>query len=112
MLGTAASSITMSEGRPGRIETEKSGALIFLRSRSIIFGDLPPFGGAIPQAVETLLHLGDAAFEPCCQGFVGKGRTDDGGDDLVQVGQSLDRIGEGLLVDVRILCRIRSRTAR
>ena len=26
-----------------------------------VFGDLPAFGGTILQAVETILHLGDAA---------------------------------------------------
>ena len=58
--------------------------------------------GTILQAVETVLHLGDAAFEPCCQGFIGKRRADDGGDNLVQVGQALDRIGEGLLIDLGV----------
>ena len=27
-----------------------------------VFGDLPPFGGAVLQAIETPLHFGDAAF--------------------------------------------------
>ena len=65
-----------------------------------VLGDLPAFGGTILQAVETSLHVGDPAFEPCCKGFVGEGRADDGGDDLMQVGESLDGIGEGLLVDL------------
>ena len=67
-----------------------------------VFGDLPPFGGTILQAVETVLHLGNPTFEPGCQGFIGQRRADNGGDDLVQVGQTLDRIGEGLFVDLGI----------
>ena len=63
---------------------------------------MPAFGGTILQAFETVLHLGNAAFESRCQGFIGKRCADNGGDDLVQVGQSLDRIGEGLFVDLGI----------
>ena len=48
------------------------------------------------------MHLSDPALEPCCQGLIGEGRADDGGDDLVQIGQTLDRIGEGLLVDLGV----------
>ena len=60
------------------------------------------FGGTILQAIETILHLGDPALEPGRQGFIGECRAHNRGDDLVQVGQSLDRVGEGLFVDVRI----------
>ena len=67
-----------------------------------VFGDLPAFGGTILQAVETILHLGDPAFEPRSQGFIGERRANDRRDNLVQVGQSLDRVGEGLLIDLRI----------
>ena len=67
-----------------------------------VFGDLPAFGGTILQAFETVLHLGNAAFESRCQGFIGKRCPHDGGDDLVEVGQSLDRIGEGLFVDLGV----------
>ena len=63
---------------------------------------MPAFGGTILQAIETILHLGDPALEPGRQGFIGECRADNRGDDLVQVGQSLDRVGEGLFVDVRI----------
>ena len=89
---------------PGRIETVKSGAVIFFRSSSTItsLAICRRLDGTILQAVETFLHLGNPAFEPCCQGFVGQRRADDGGDDLVQVGEPLDGIGEGLLVDLGV----------
>ena len=41
-------------------------------------------------------------LSPRCQGFVGQCRADDGRDDLVQIGQALDRVGEGLLVDLGV----------
>ena len=68
-----------------------------------VFGDLPAFGGTILQAVETILHLGDPPFEPGGQSFIGEGCSYDRRDDLVQVGQALDRIGEGLFVDLGVL---------
>ena len=54
------------------------------------------------QALEPVLHLGNAAFEPCRQRLVGEGGPDNGGQDFVQVGEALDRIGEGLLVDLGV----------
>jgi hypothetical protein len=45
-------------------------------------------------AFETVLHLGNTAFEPCCQSFVGQSRPDDGDHNLVQVGQALYGVGE------------------
>ena len=83
---------------PERIETVKSGAVIFLISSSTItfFGNLPAFGGTILQAFETVLHFGNAAFKSCCQGFIRQCSPDNGGDDLVQIGKPLHRIGEGL----------------
>ncbi|MGA7389089.1 MAG: hypothetical protein WBW99_14355, partial [Pseudolabrys sp.] len=39
-----------------------------------------------------------------CQSFVGGCRADNGGDDLMQVGEPLNGIGEGLLVDLRVFC--------
>ena len=68
-----------------------------------VLGDLPAFGGTILQALKPILHLGDAALEPCCQGFVGQCRADDGGDDLVQIGQALNGVGEGLLIYMGVL---------
>ena len=67
-----------------------------------VFSDLPAFGGTILQALKPVLHLGDAALEPGCQGFVGQCRADNGGDDLVQIGQALDGVGEGLLIDAGV----------
>jgi hypothetical protein len=40
---------------------------------------------------------------PSPQRFVGKRRANDGLDDFMQVGQPLNRIGEGLLVDLGVL---------
>ena len=39
-------------------------------------------------------------FEPGCQGFVDKGGPRDGGDDLVQVGQAFQSVGQSLFVDI------------
>jgi hypothetical protein len=58
-----------------------------------VLGDLPALGRSIVQAFKTVLHFGNSAFEPCCQGFIDQRRPNDSGDDLVQVGQSLNRIG-------------------
>ena len=104
MLGTAASSSTSRAGIPGRIEIGeiRRGDLLQFEFDHDVFGDLPAFGGTILQAFETVLHLGNAAFESRCQGFIGKRCPHNGGDDLVQVGQSLDRIGEGLFVDLGV----------
>ena len=104
MLGTVSSSSTNSAGMPGRIETVKSGAVIFFRSSSTItsLAICRRLAGTILQALEPVLHLGNAALEPCGEGLIGEGRTDDGGDDLVQVGEALHGIGEGLLVDLGV----------
>ena len=67
-----------------------------------VLGDLPSFGGSILQAVETVLHLGDSAFEPGGEGFIGKRRADNGGDDLVQISEPLDGVSERLLVDLGV----------
>ena len=89
---------------PGRIETVKSGAVIFLISSSSItsLAICRRLAGTILQAVETILHLGDPPLEPCCQGFIRECCADDCRDNLMQVGEPLDRIGEGLFVDVGV----------
>ena len=66
-----------------------------------VLRDLPAFGSTILQALEPVLHFGDAALEPSCQGFVGQFRTDDSGDDLVEIRKALHRIGEGLIINLR-----------
>ncbi len=117
--------LPINAGHRGFIEHEERGHAGADRHREIgcrdlfqieldhhVLGDLPAFGGTILQALEPILHLGDATLEPRCQGLVGKCRADDGRDDLVQVGQALDRIGEGLLVDLGSSARMRSRIAR
>src|SRR5690242_655143 len=40
-----------------------------------VFGDLPAFGGTILQALETLMHLGNAAFEPGGESLIGQRRS-------------------------------------
>ena len=91
-------------GHPGadRDGEVRRGDLLDIELDHHVFGDLPAFGGTILQAVETVLHLGNAAFEPGGQGFIGECRADNGRDDLMQVGQALDRIGEGLFIDLRV----------
>ncbi|MGA7024267.1 MAG: hypothetical protein WA796_23650 [Pseudolabrys sp.] len=87
---------------PGRIETVEIGRgdLFQIEFDHHILGDLPAFGGTILQPLEPILHLGDAALEPRRQGFVGQCRADDNGDDLMQVGEALNCVGEGLLIDL------------
>ena len=67
-----------------------------------VLGDLPALAGTILQTRKPVLHFGNPAFEPRCQGFIGQSRAHDGCDNLMHVGQSLDRIGEGLFIDVGI----------
>ena len=71
-----------------------------------VLGDLTAFGGPILQPVEPVLHLGDPAFEPGGQGFVGQGRPENGSEDFMDVGEPLNGIGEGLLVDLGGLARV------
>ena len=101
MLGTAASSMHHQGGQAGADRDRKIGRgdLLQVELDHHVLGDLAPFGGPVLQPVEPVLHLGNPGFEACCQGFVSEGRADNGGDDLVQISQSLDRIGEGLLID-------------
>ena len=54
------------------------------------------------QAVETILHLGDPALSGRLPGFIGKCCPHNCDNNLMQVGQALDRIGEGLFIDVGI----------
>ena len=68
-----------------------------------VLGNLTALGGSILQAVQPALHVGDPALEPGGHGLVGQGRPDNGGQDFMQVGQSLDRIGQGLLVDLGVV---------
>ena len=88
--------------RAGRDGEVWRGDLFHIEFDHHVFGDLPAFGGTILQAVETVLHLGDPPLEPRCQGFIRECCADDGRDNLVQVGQSLDCIREGLIVDLRV----------
>jgi len=64
---------------------------------------LAPFGGAILQPIKAVLHVADAAFEAIHERLVGQGGADDGGNDFVKVGQALNGIGEGLLIDLRVM---------
>ena len=65
-----------------------------------VLGDLTPFRGAVLQPVQPPLHVGDPALEPHSHGLIGQRGPDNGGQDLMQVGQPLDRIGQRLLVDL------------
>jgi hypothetical protein len=80
------------------------GDLFQIKLNHHVLGDLPALGGTVLQPLEPVLHFGDPTIEPCCQGLIGQCGPDDGCDDLVQVGQSLDRIGEGLLIDCGVFC--------
>src|SRR5262245_61284013 len=87
---------------PGRIETVKSGAMIFFTSSSTITSLAMCLGGTILHPLESVLHFSDPTLEPGRQGFVGQSRADDCCDNLVQVGQALDRVGEGLLIELGV----------
>ena len=89
MLGTAASSITISAGIPGRMEAVKSGRreLLQVEFDHGVLGDLPAFGGPVLQAVEPVLHFGNPQLEPLGQRLVGQGCADDGHEDLVHIGE-------------------------
>ena len=65
-----------------------------------IFGDLSALGGPVLQTVPARLHFRDAALEPGGQGLIGEGGANDGREDFMQVGEPLNGIGEGLLVDL------------
>ena len=67
-----------------------------------VFGDLPALGGPVLQALKPSLHLGNPAFKPGGERFIGQSRADDGGDDLMQVGEALYRVGEGLIIDLGV----------
>ena len=88
---------------PGGCDSKvRRGDLLDVELDHHLFGDLPALGGTILQPIETVLHLRDTAFEPRCQSFIGQRRAHDGGDNLMQVGQTLDRIGEGLFIDLGV----------
>ena len=103
MLGTAASSRTRSDRHPGpdRDRKVRRGDLLDVELDHDVFGDPPAFGGTLLQAIEPVPHLGNPAFEACRQSFIGERRADDGRDNLVQVSQTLNRVGEGLFIDLR-----------
>ena len=87
---------------PDRDRKVRRGDLLDFQLDHDVFGDPPAFGGTILQAVETVLHLGDPALEAGRQGFIGERRADNRRDNLVQVSQTLNRVGEGLFIDLRI----------
>ena len=106
MLGTAASSRTKQRTAcRGQTKTVKSGAVIFLISSSTItsLAICRRLDGSVLQAVTPRLHFPNAALKPRGEGLVGERRPDDGREDLMQVGEALNGIGEGLLVDLGVL---------
>ena len=68
----------------------RRGNLLQIEFDHHVLGNLPALGGTILQAIKTILHLGDPALEPGCKSFIGEGRADNGRNDLMQVGQSLE----------------------
>src|SRR5689334_6418619 len=103
MLGTTASSRISREGMPGRTETVfRRRNLLNIHLDHDVFNDLPTFGGTILQTVEPVFHFGDAALQTRCQSLVGQRSAYNSGDNLMQVCQSLDCIGKGLIVEVRL----------
>jgi hypothetical protein len=67
-----------------------------------IFGDLPALGGPVLQALPPRLHLPNAALKSCGQGLVGEGGPNDGTEDFMEVGETLNGVGEGLFVDLGV----------
>ena len=90
---------------PGRIEAVKSGASSFLQVEldHHILGDLPAFRSPILQPAQPAFHIGKAALEARRQGLVRQGRPDNRLQDLVHICEALDRIGQRLVVDLRVL---------
>ena len=90
---------------PGRIDTVKSGAVIFFRSSSTITSlaicrrlaaqSCRRSSRSCISAMRPLSPVARASSVEC--------RADDRRDDLVQIGQALDCVGEGLLVDLGIV---------
>ena len=85
-------------GRPVRIETVKvgSGDLLEIKFDHHVFGDLPAFGSPVLQAIKATLHVGNPALQSRGEGFVGQRRADDGRDNLMQVGEALNRYRRGV----------------
>ena len=88
---------------PDRDREIRRGDLFQIELDHHVFGNLPALRGTILQATEALFHLGNAGFESCCQRFIGECRTDNSRDDFVQVGEALDGVSEGLLVEIGVL---------
>ena len=87
---------------PDRDGKVRRGDLLDFQLDHDVFGDPPAFGGTILQPVKPVLHHRDPALEPCGQGFIGQRRAHDCRDNLMDVGQALDRVGEGLFIDLRV----------
>ena len=93
------------QGRgPGADRSRKVGCreLFEIKLDHHIFGDLTTLGGSVVQTVPTRLHFPNAALKSGRQGLVGEGGPNDGAEDFMQVGQSLNGIGEGLVVDLGV----------
>ena len=97
MLGTAASSrINSGHSRADRDGEVGRCDLLQVELDHHGLGDLPAFGGTILQTRRSFLHFSDPPLEPRGQGFIGECRPDNGRNNLMQVGQALDGVGEGL----------------
>src|SRR5262249_31401233 len=66
-------------------------------------GDLSTLGGSVLQTIPPRLHFPNAALKSAGERLVGEGGPNDGAEDFMQVGEPLDGISEGLLVNLRVL---------
>ena len=82
---------------PGLIRDLKSGAVIFFRWSSTItsFAICRRLAAQSGHLIKLVVHLGDPPLEPRCQGFIGECRADNGGDNLMEIGQTLDLVRGG-----------------
>ena len=68
-----------------------------------VLGDLAAFGGPVLEPAQAVFHFGDPALQARGQRFVLQGGPQDGLKNFVQVCEALDCVGEGPLVDFRVL---------
>src|SRR5262245_62961905 len=99
MVGTAASSITMRAGVPGRIEAVKSGAASFLRSSSTItsLAICRRLAALSCKRSRRACIFANAALKAGGEGLVGEGRPNYRHEDFVQVCEPFNRVSESLL---------------
>ena len=89
---------------PGRIETEKSGAVIFLISSSVItsLAICRRFEAQSCRRSRRSCISAIRPLSPCHQRFIGKRGAHKGGQYFMHVGEPLHRVGEGLFIDLGV----------